>query len=191
MTQKAFWPVRVNYLFQWVSNTGREHIKMPRNILYYKFGDANLAVLASRGFIAKSNIENKEDRRKALTQFSIGVIWEVHIGRMSPSLRVVWFGYISHCREMENISRGPTIGYFVSIRSMQDVSVARLQSTRVQTPLSPCFNCNVLRESLSVDSQHIRCATLKRRGSWVTSVCISLFSPIQRAEEGTSFRFPY
>jgi hypothetical protein len=42
-------------------------------------------------------------------------------------------------REMENISRGPTFGYFVTILtdgSMQDVTVARLQSKRVQTPLS-------------------------------------------------------
>ncbi len=37
-------------------------------------------------------------------------------------------------REMENISRGSTFGDFVTIRteaSMQDVTVARLQSTRV------------------------------------------------------------
>jgi hypothetical protein len=43
---------------------------------------------------------------------------------------------------MENISRGPTFGDFVTIRreaSMQDVTVARLQSTRVETPLSPLF----------------------------------------------------
>jgi hypothetical protein len=40
---------------------------------------------------------------------------------------------------------------------MQDVTVARLQSTRVQTP--PSFKHNVLRESLSVDSQNIPCAT--------------------------------
>jgi hypothetical protein len=42
-------------------------------------------------------------------------------------------------REMENISRGPTFGDFVTIRteaSMQDITVARLQ---VQTPLSPLF----------------------------------------------------
>jgi hypothetical protein len=40
-------------------------------------------------------------------------------------------------REMENINRGPTFGGFVTIRtegSMQDVTVAKLQSTRVQTP---------------------------------------------------------
>ncbi len=43
-------------------------------------------------------------------------------------------------REMETISRGPTFGDFVTIRteaSMQDVTVARLQSTRVQTTLFP------------------------------------------------------
>jgi hypothetical protein len=40
--------------------------------------------------------------------------------------------------------------------SMQDITVARIQS-----------KCNVLRESLSVDSQIIPCATLKRRWSWV------------------------
>ncbi len=73
---------------------------------------------------------------------------------------------------MENISEGPTFGDFVTIRterSMQDVMVARLQSTRVQTPLSPSFKCNVLRESLSVDSQNIPCAILKRIGSLVIS----------------------
>jgi hypothetical protein len=54
---------------------------------------------------------------------------------------------------MENLSRGPTFGDFVTIRteaSMQDITVARRQSTRVQTPLfPPPFKCNVLRESLS------------------------------------------
>ncbi len=40
--------------------------------------------------------------------------------------------------------------------------------TRVQTPISPVsIKCNVLRESLSEDSQNIPCATLKRRWSWV------------------------
>jgi hypothetical protein len=38
---------------------------------------------------------------------------------------------------------------------------------RIDSP--PC-KCNVLRESLSVDSQNIPCATLKRRRSWVVSV---------------------
>jgi hypothetical protein len=44
---------------------------------------------------------------------------------------------------MENISSGPTFGDFVTIRdeaSIQDVTVTRLQSTRVQTPLSPLLN---------------------------------------------------
>jgi hypothetical protein len=70
-------------------------------------------------------------------------------------------------REIENISRGGIVTIRTE-RSMQDVMVARLQSTRVQTP--PSIQCNVLRESLSVDSQNIPCATLKRRGSWVISV---------------------
>ncbi len=43
---------------------------------------------------------------------------------------------------MENIGRGPTFGDFVTIRteaSMQDITVARPQSTRVQTSLTPLF----------------------------------------------------
>ncbi len=46
--------------------------------------------------------------------------------------------------EMENISRVPTFGDFVTIRtvaSMQDVTVARLLSTRVETPLSSVMYC--------------------------------------------------
>ncbi len=81
-------------------------------------------------------------------------------------------------REMENISRGSTFGDFVTIRtewSMQHVTVARLQSATVQTLLSPSFKCNVLLESLSVDSQNIPCATLKRRGSWVISIYLCLY----------------
>jgi hypothetical protein len=45
-------------------------------------------------------------------------------------------------RDMENISRGPTFGDFVTIRtkaSMQDVTVARLQSKTVKNPLSYLF----------------------------------------------------
>jgi hypothetical protein len=74
---------------------------------------------------------------------------------------------------MENISRGPNFGDFVTILTegvMQDKTIARLQSTRVQTPLSIKFNVLLLRESLSKDSQNNPCATLKRRGSWVISV---------------------
>ncbi len=61
-------------------------------------------------------------------------------------------------REMENISRVPTLGNFVTIRteaSMQDVTFARLQSPRVRLPSPPSLKCNVLRESLSVDSENI------------------------------------
>jgi hypothetical protein len=45
-------------------------------------------------------------------------------------------------REMENISRGPTFGDFVTILtegSMQDNTIARLQSTRIQSSLSPLY----------------------------------------------------
>jgi hypothetical protein len=75
-------------------------------------------------------------------------------------------------RAMETISRSPTFKDFVTVlpeRSMQDITVARLQSTRVPTP-PRSFKCNVLRESHSVDSQNIPCATLNKRGSWVISV---------------------
>ncbi len=69
------------------------------------------------------------------------------------------------------ISRGPTFRYFVNIRteaSMQDVTVARQQEYKLPSP--PTFKYNVLRESLSVDSQNIPCATLKRKVSWVIAV---------------------
>jgi hypothetical protein len=49
---------------------------------------------------------------------------------------------VSVTREMENISRGSTFVDFVIIcteRSMQDVTVARLQSTRVEILLSFLF----------------------------------------------------
>ncbi len=41
-----------------------------------------------------------------------------------------------------NIIRDPTFGDFVTVLtegSMQDTTVARLQNTRVQTPLSPLY----------------------------------------------------
>ncbi len=53
-----------------------------------------------------------------------------------------------------------TFGDFVTIHtqgSMQDNTVARLLSTRVQTSLSPFIKCNVLRESLSEAVFRIRC----------------------------------
>ncbi len=66
--------------------------------------------------------------------------------------------FIISSREMETISiiRGPTFGDFVTIRneaSMQDITVARLQSTRytsTDSPLPPLL--------------------LNVRGSWVISV---------------------
>ncbi len=62
----------------------------------------------------------------------------------------------------ESISRDPTFEDIITIltgRSMQDNTVARLQSTRV-----------VLRESFTEESQNIPCSTLKRRGSRVIMV---------------------
>ncbi len=83
-------------------------------------------------------------------------------------------------REMENISRGPTFGHFVTIRTERSMQVCKTTDYRVQEyrlPSPPSFKCNVLRESLSVDSQNIPCATLKRRGSWVIFIyfCACLF----------------
>ncbi len=77
---------------------------------------------------------------------------------------------------MENISRGPTFGDFVTIRTqsrtsqLQDYRILEYCTLVYRLPFPPSFKCNVLRESLSVDSQNIPCATLQRRGSWVISV---------------------
>ncbi len=74
---------------------------------------------------------------------------------------------------MENISRGPTFGYLSLSASRRRCRTSQLQDYTVREyrlPSPPSFKCNVLRESLSVDSQNIPCATLKRGGSWVTSV---------------------
>jgi hypothetical protein len=54
---------------------------------------------------------------------------------------------------------------------------SQLQDYRIQEyrlPSPPSFKCNVLRESLFVDSQNIPCATLNRKGSWVISVYLCL-----------------
>jgi hypothetical protein len=51
-------------------------------------------------------------------------------------------GASSFYNNIDLAKSGPTFGDFVSIRteaSTQDVTVARLQSTRVQTPRSPLF----------------------------------------------------
>ncbi len=108
--------------------------------------------------------------------------FEFHLRRECGSVTLEF--PISHPREMENISRGPTFafGAFVTILtegSMQNNTVARLQSTRVKTPFSPPYiKCNALRESLSVDSQNIPCATLKRWGV-VGNLYISLPHPFE------------
>jgi hypothetical protein len=71
----------------------------------------------------------------------------------TDSVRIVSY------RAMENKNRGPTFGYFVTIRSeasMQNITVAEYTST--ESPPPPSFKCNVLQESLSP------CATIKRRG---------------------------
>jgi hypothetical protein len=72
-------------------------------------------------------------------------------------------------REMENNSRGPTFGDFVTIRTeASSCKTTEYKSNRFLFP--PSSKCYLLRESLSVDSQNIPCATLKRRGWWVISV---------------------
>jgi hypothetical protein len=72
---------------------------------------------------------------------------------------------------MENKVEIPPSGILFLEALMQNITVARLKSTRLQNPPPlpppPYFKCNVLRESLSVYIQNIPCATLKRKGSWV------------------------
>jgi hypothetical protein len=79
-----------------------------------------------------------------------------------------------HHREMENISiEVPPSGILSPSAQRRRCRTSQLQDYRLQEyrlPSPPSFKCNVLRESLSVDSQNIPCATLKRRGSWVISV---------------------
>jgi hypothetical protein len=58
---------------------------------------------------------------------------------------------------------------------MQDSNVARLQEFRL--PSSPSIKCNVLRGSLSEDSQNIPCTTLKRRGV-LGNLCISMLDRV-------------
>ncbi len=56
------------------------------------------------------------------------------------------FPYVLQSREIENISRGSTFGVLPLFSQMQDVTVASVQSTGVQTPFSllpPLLNSNV------------------------------------------------
>ncbi len=57
------------------------------------------------------------------------------------------------------------------------------------SPPPPSFKCNVLRESLSVDSQNIPCATLKRRGV-VGNLRISLKRAPQAEPVFVNFKEP-
>ncbi len=91
-------------------------------------------------------------------------------------------------REMENISivlEVPPSGILSPSLQRRRCKTSQLQDYRVQEwrlPSPPSFKCNVLRESLSVDSQNIPCATLERRGSW-GSLNISVRTPIYRYVE--------
>jgi hypothetical protein len=80
---------------------------------------------------------------------------------------------------MENISRGPSFGDFVTILTMQrgvDAGHHGFKTTEYKSTDSPppSMKCNVLLESLSEDSQNIPCATLKSRGSRVLSIYLCM-----------------
>jgi hypothetical protein len=89
---------------------------------------------------------------------------------------------------MENTSRGPTFEDFFTILnegSMQDNTVARLQSTKVQTPLSHLsIKCNVLRQSISEDSQKYSLRNTKEKGTveylWFLGTFLSLLGNHKR-----------
>ncbi len=72
------------------------------------------------------------------------------------------------------MTRGSTLGDFVTILtegSMQDITVARLHSSRVyRVPSPPSIKCNYTAWESLWGQSNILCATLKRRGSWVISV---------------------
>jgi hypothetical protein len=68
---------------------------------------------------------------------------------------------------MENKSRGPTFGDFVTIRTVDAGHHTEYKIT--DPPLPTSSKCNVLRESLSVDCQNIP----KEKGV-VGNLCISL-----------------
>jgi hypothetical protein len=83
--------------------------------------------------------------------------------------------FLVTAREMENTSRGPISSGILSLSAQGGrCRTSQLQDYRVQEyrlPSPPSFKCNLLRESLFVDSQNIPCSTLERRGSWVISIC--------------------
>jgi hypothetical protein len=69
--------------------------------------------------------------------------------------------------EMENIS-GPS--GILLLSSRVDAGQHCCKTTEYRSTDAPSSKCNVLRESLSEDSQNIHCATFKRRVSWVISI---------------------
>jgi len=70
-------------------------------------------------------------------------------------------GKVRIIREMESI--GSTFRKFCHC-PQRGVDAGRVSCKTTE------YKCNELRESRSVDSQNIPCATLKRRGSWVISI---------------------
>ncbi len=70
---------------------------------------------------------------------------------------------------MENIGEFVTILTGGSMQGTTQLHDYRVQEYRL--PSSPSIKCNVLRESLSEDSQNIPCATLERKGV-VGNLCI-------------------
>ncbi len=72
---------------------------------------------------------------------------------------------------MENISRGPTFRDFVTIHTEGRCRTTWLQDYRVQEyrpPSPPFIKCNVLRESLSEDSQNHKVHRVATAAFWRT-----------------------
>ncbi len=93
-------------------------------------------------------------------------------------------------REMQNISRRGLPSGILSLSSQKgQCRTLRLQDYKeyksTESPLPPSIKCNVLRESLSEDSQNIPCATLESRGSWVISVylCVCRTLPLVNSKQ--------
>jgi hypothetical protein len=96
------------------------------------------------------------------------MIWKISQRTINSSL------YCLGSLQQHTCVYSPTFGDFVTEGSMKVVPVAWLQSTRVRLPSPPSIECNVLHESLSEEIQYIPCATPKRGGSWVLSICLWL-----------------
>jgi hypothetical protein len=86
-------------------------------------------------------------------------------------------------KEMENISIEVLPSGILSLSSQSGpCRTLRLHRTRVQTILYPSIKCNVLRESLSEDSQNIPCATpglvCNLCVQYAKVVCMWFYSPL-------------